>query len=586
MQPAEAGAGVAVAVEGQLVGIQPDEAADLWLGDAHDADNLDVGGSGGWLGCGFFGRVVVVVVGAPAVLAMAAQGRRVGGGVVLGQLVRVLQGLAQAETQRLDAQLALKAQEGGEDLVVALGSGGCGGRSGRLGVVVVGDCAGGEGGKGHGGGRRRGRRGRRRGRHCAGGVCWLVVACVGGGGGRHNDGQACGRNSGGSVCEMVDVVLQGGDLLAQGVLDGLDVDGHGRGQGCGDAQGGQQARGGRVCAAHEDAQGLQVGQVGAQAAVGALAAEIGGPQAQVALADAEVDGVHGGGVRGGDDAEDVAVAWVGEEELVAGVEQRGGLVVELAAGLQQADGDVVLCGRGAGPPEGEGRGQGVGVDAVAQLAGERQQQREGGVGGGGSGSSSSSSGGSGSSRGGGRGGERGLAQAGGREGDVGRGVEHGRVGRVAAGRRRAGARRRGARGHGGGGGGGGGVVLVVVLMVLVLVVGVVKGPKACSIDSGGLQTRGGRLDSRGSKQRESRVCQSRPTSAQSQPPARPPTASWMRGRRPAAGPPVLGRPLDKVGLGQPGLHAASSAYTCSSSCTCSIYIILVQYLVILVQYLD
>lgn len=192
----------------------------------------------------------------------------------------------------------------------------------------------------------------------------------------------------------------------------------------------QQARGTDGGAAHEDAQVLQVGQVVLQAAICALAAEVGGPQTEVFLADAEVDAVHGLGVRGGDDTEDIAVARVGEEELVGRVQDGRRLGVDLAAGLQQAHGDVVLGGGLVGPPEGIRRAEGEGVDAVAQFAGEREQQGEGGVGHG---------------RGRGRRGEGvgcgWIARAGGGEGVRGR-VEHGGVGRVAAGRR--GAR---ARGH-------------------------------------------------------------------------------------------------------------------------------------------
>lgn len=116
-----------------------------------------------------------------------------------------------------------------------------------------------------------------------------------------------------------------------------------------------------------------------------LAAEIGGPQLEVLFLDAEVEAgdVERGG--GGDDAEDVAVARVGEEELVVGVEDVDGLVVDALAGAQQGDAGIAAVGggrlgRGAGPPEGRLGYEGIGIDAVAQLSGQRQQQRKGGVG--------------------------------------------------------------------------------------------------------------------------------------------------------------------------------------------------------------
>ena len=61
----------------------------------------------------------------------------VGGGDVCGGgcMVVVLHYLAQAQTERFDAQFALEAQEGGEDIVVLLALGGSG--SGGLGGGIL-----------------------------------------------------------------------------------------------------------------------------------------------------------------------------------------------------------------------------------------------------------------------------------------------------------------------------------------------------------------------------------------------------------------------------------------------------------------
>lgn len=332
--------------------------------------------------------------------------------------------------------------------------------------MVVRDGAGGEGGKGHGGGRRRGRRD---GRLCAcSGVegRGLVLAGVGargdedgragvaGVGAWDDDGRADvagvgARDDGvltrhaGGVGEVVDLLLHCSHLLAEGRLDRLhghckgrrdDADtAHGahaqhtrRRSGAVHAQAREKVLGAGRAAAQQNAQRLEARQVGAQAAVWAAAADIGGPQADVLVADAEEDILDVLGEGRGDDAEDVAVAGVAEDEDVVGVQHGAGLAVQLAAGAQQGRGDAVARGRRVRVPEGPRHGEHEGVDAVAQLAGQRQQQREGRVRPG---------------LGRGRGGQRGVARARGREGDVGGRVEHGRVGRDAAGR--------GARGHGG-----------------------------------------------------------------------------------------------------------------------------------------
>lgn len=222
-------------------------------------------------------------------------------------------------------------------------------------------------------------RGRRRG-HVVSRICCSRVVV-----------QRRGRAADDNVREVLDLLLQRGDLVAQRLLHVLlhvmhQPPTHTRDHSPGGqrshaaervrarqalhAQGGQNAARPRR-APHEDPQVLERGEVRLQAAVGALAAQVRGPQPQVLLADAEVDALDALGVRGGDHAEDVAVARVGEEELVLRVQDGDGLVVDLPVGPEQVSADVVLHGRLAGPPEGVGRGQGVGVDAVAQLAGQR-----------------------------------------------------------------------------------------------------------------------------------------------------------------------------------------------------------------------
>ena len=116
------------------------------------------------------------------------------------------------------------------------------------------------------------------------------------------------------------------------------------------------------------------------AAVRVGAAQVCGPQLDVLLLDAHVHAVYVLGVGGGDDAEHGAVARMGEEELVQRVEERSGLIVDLARGAEQGVGDIVRGRRGCGPPEGIGGDEGEGVDAVAELARQRQQQGEGRVG--------------------------------------------------------------------------------------------------------------------------------------------------------------------------------------------------------------
>lgn len=65
-------------------------------------------------------------------------------------------------------------------------------------------------------------------------------------------------------------------------------------------------------AAQKDPEALELGQVVAQAADGARGAQIGGPQPQVLLADAEAHGCHVRREWRRDDPEHVAVARVCE----------------------------------------------------------------------------------------------------------------------------------------------------------------------------------------------------------------------------------------------------------------------------------
>jgi hypothetical protein len=75
---------------------------------------------------------------------------------------------------------------------------------------------------------------------------------------------------------------------------------------------------------------------------------------------------------GGDDAEDVAVGRVGEEELVRAVEYRHALFVHLLVGSQQVYANCMFQRRLVGPPEWVWSGESECIYAFAQFSRERK----------------------------------------------------------------------------------------------------------------------------------------------------------------------------------------------------------------------